>query len=125
MSSSYRPGDIIVNSFILGSSTGQSLDISKTFYAFKVYEGITMPNCILELSMYDTDDQLSALRLTGGEPIQLSFNAPGTPTLTYNFNIDKVEGVDIVGLQKGKQYTITAVGIRDPDQQIKGIREGL
>src|SRR5271168_4814243 len=104
MAESFKPGDIIVSTFTIGSSVAAPLDISQSYYSFKVYEGISMPNCILELDMYDTDDQLSSLRITGGEPIQLSFCAPGTPILNYNFVVDKVNTVELVGLQKGKEY---------------------
>jgi hypothetical protein len=104
-----QPGDVDINQCMITSPRG-SLNLNHMFMSSRVYESTLCENNILELDLFDTDDSLGNLTVQGDETITYSFNAPGTPVVTYVFALDKVELVDVTGSQKGKQYIIHGVG---------------
>jgi hypothetical protein len=103
------PGDVnIINCQII--SPRGSLDLTSSFLSGKVYESIMVPNAVVEIDVLDTNDALGNLNIIGDETINFSFNAPGTPVLSYVFALDKPVLNSIEGTQKAKNYTLHGVG---------------
>lgn len=105
----FLPGDVVVNSIVISSDRG-SMDVTSTFNKMKVYESILVQNNVLELELVDQDDQAGLVNLVGDETIEISFNAPGTPTANYTFALDVIGPVKGLGTTHAKSYTLHGVG---------------
>ena len=105
-----KEGDVVVSKCMVSSPRG-SLDLNHAYLSFRVYESILVQNNIVELDVLDTEDALGNLKFQGDETIELSFNAPGTPTINYIFSLDKVELIDSGNSNNNsKQYILHGVG---------------
>jgi hypothetical protein len=108
MADGYNPGDIIIDSFSVSSSRG-SLDLSTSFVSASIFESIFTPGIIGDIIVFDTDDQLGQLKITGDEMVELSFKAPGGESANYKFALHALDDLNSNGSQKSKSYTLKVV----------------
>jgi hypothetical protein len=99
---SYQPGDLIINSMTLAGR-----NISTGFISCSIYESIFVPCIVAEINVRDNDDALfSALKLSGGEPFDITFQTPGGNKVTYKFLINKPRNLEPSGQYKSKTMTL-------------------
>lgn len=104
------PGDFYLYTMEVITYNAGIWNLIGYYLSFRVYESIQTPNYMCEIDVLDTDGSVPALALLGGEPLILSFSAPGTPILTYVFAIDHIEITEVHGAQKAMQYIIHGIG---------------
>lgn len=102
MANSYTPGDFIINSMSLAGKT-----ISSGLISGSIYESIFMPAIIAEFHVRDTDDSLFAgMNLSGGEPLEISFQAPGGDKAQYRFLVNKPQSLTPSYQYKSRTLTL-------------------
>lgn len=98
----YQPGDLIINSM---SIAGRS--ITSGFISGSIYESIFTPCVVAEFNVRDNDDALFAsLNLSGGEPFNIVFQAPGGEKASYKFLVNKVQNLEPSGQYKSRTFTL-------------------
>lgn len=122
----HDPGDVIIeNMFVSGGALRQELlrqiriptpdqtlpyayDITTTFLSCKIHESIFTPGVTAEIMIFDVNDYVSTLRLSGGENVIIAFRAPGQDAIAYHFILNSIEKLDTVSM-KGKHYKMLCV----------------
>lgn len=107
MADGYNPGDIIIDSFSVSSSRG-TLNLATSFVSASIFESIFTPGIIGDIVVFDTDDQLGQLKLSGDETVELSYKAPGGESANYKFALHALDDLN-AGSQKSKSYTLKVV----------------
>lgn len=106
---SYIPGDILVSAFTISSERG-SLDLSKSFVKASIYESIFTPGILADITVLDTDDQISTLKLVGDETVDIEFQVPGGQTCKYKFALHAIDNANMAENNlSSKRYLVKAV----------------
>lgn len=99
---SYQPGDFIINNMTLAGR-----QVTNGFISGSIYESIFMPCIIGEFHVRDTDDALfGGLNLSGGEPLNITFQAPGGEKISYKFLINKPQNLEPSVAMKSRTMTL-------------------
>ena len=99
---SYQPGDLIINDM---SIVGKK--INSGFISGSVYESIFTPCVVAEFTFRDTDDALfGGLNLSGGEPFNVTFQAPGGGKVAYKFLVNKPQNLEPSASYKSRTMTL-------------------
>lgn len=99
---SYQPGDLIINDMTLAGKK-----VSTGFISGSIYESIFMPCVVGEFNMRDNDDALfGGLNLSGGEPLNITFQTPGGNKITYKFLIHKPQNLQPSAQYKSRTMTL-------------------
>ena len=99
---SYQPGDLIINDM---SISGRKINTG--FISGSFYESIFMPCIVAEVNFRDNDDSLFAgLNLSGGEPFNITFQAPGGNKIAYKFLINKPQNLEPSASYKSRTMTL-------------------
>jgi hypothetical protein len=106
-------GDVEIQKLIMLSpeNGGTSLDLvnNVTLISFSIYESIFTPGTLCDITINDTNDYLGKFRMSGGEPIDISFRSPSGKKANYRFILCSIENLRSQGAQKGKTYTLKCV----------------
>ena len=87
---SYQPGDFITKKLSIKGAA-----VEAGFLSASIYESIFMPTMVAEFNFRDNDDALfGRLNLSGGEPLDFTFQAPGGEVSAYKFLIHKPADLD-------------------------------
>lgn len=98
----YQPGDLIINSMSIAGR-----NITSGFISGSVYESIYTPCVVAQFNVRDNDDALfSGLNLSGGEPFNIVFQAPGGEKASYKFLVNKVENLAPSPQYKSRTFTL-------------------
>lgn len=108
MSDGYNPGDIFVDALSVSGDSG-SLNLAKSFVSASVYESIFTPGITADIKVFDTDDSLGQLKLSGGEEVLFSFRSPGGTPANYKFALESIDEIKSEGSQKSKSYMLKCV----------------
>jgi hypothetical protein len=99
---SYQPGDLIINDMSIAGKK-----INSGFISGSVYESIFTPCVVAELTFRDTDDALfGGLNLSGGEPFNMTFQAPGGSKVAYKFLVNKPHSLEPSAAYKSRTLTL-------------------
>jgi hypothetical protein len=102
--SGFNPGDIIVAELKVGI-----YDFTKSFLTFDIYESIYTPGIVANITILDVGDYLGDQKLSGGEPVNISFQPPGGKMAEYKFVVNKVKNASSPPGQHAKSYVVEAV----------------
>lgn len=99
---SYQPGDLIINDMSIAGKK-----INNGFLSGSFYESIFMPCMVAELNFRDSDDAIfGGLNLSGGEPLDVTFQAPGGNKITYKFLVNKPQNLEPSSSYKSRTMTL-------------------
>lgn len=101
-------GDLRIEELKVVSQRG-TLDLKDSFLTASIYESIFTPGTVCDIEVVDATDYLGALSLSGDETVSMTINTPSGGRGTFKFALYELGGVQIVGAQKGKQYTLKCV----------------
>lgn len=105
MSTAGEPGDFLIKSITLANRP-----VTHGFISGSIYESVFTPCVVAELNFRDNDDALFAtLNLSGGEPLDITFQVPGRESVTYKFLINKPENLAPSSLYKSRTMRLVCM----------------
>jgi len=105
MVSSFSPGDVEIDEWIL-SGAGGGVDVSRRLIEFSIFENIKNPYTILNAKLMDVSDIINT-GLTGGETVSLSFHQPGQKPYSGTFAVTQLSDSSKLDNQRVQLYDIT------------------
>ena len=104
----YTLGDIDIINLVVSSARG-SMILKNSFISASIYESIFTPGMVCDIKVFDQNDELGQLKLTGDETVRFTFKVPGSDEADFVFALYDLKDVESMGAQKSKNYTLMCV----------------
>jgi len=109
MVDNFIAGDISVSNFTVSSARG-TLDLTNSFAAASIFEGIFQPGILAYITVLDTDDAIGNLKIVGDETVKITINMPDDTTTDFQFALFKLEDQEMAtGTLNSKTYKLSCV----------------
>lgn len=108
MADNYTLGNVNITKLEISSARGV-IDVKNAFINASIYESIFTPGIVADIRVFDQNDNLGRLRLSGDETVRFTFQVPGSERADFVFALHELKEVQAMGAQKSKSYTLECV----------------
>ena len=121
---SFNPGDVFIENLTIVSPRVASWNMAANMLTASILETIFTPGVMGEIEVIDQNDYLGNFKITGDELVQFQFKKPNGLTAKYDFHLDSIKDVKIIGAMKSKVYKINVVSREVLTGQANHVQKG-
>ena len=121
---SFNPGDVFIENITIVSPRVPAWNMARNMLTASILETIFTPGVMGEIEVIDQDDYLGNFKITGDELVQFQFKKPNGLTAKYDFHLDSIKDVKIIGAMKSKVYKLNVVSREVLTGQANHVQKG-